>query len=259
MHVSTVGETGVEAPSRGAGGAEEGEPSGMKGPTATMAPTARGAFVLGLVCALLGVLWADSGARAQSGRFTAEERRRLVAGELVRRATTRTEHGSRYIGGTSWQRVRAPQSEVWSALLDIRQYPRLIPGVVEARLVEARLVEDRAVPDRAVADRGSDRVIFLRHRYSFIHAAYFAKMHIDEGSHTVRFELDRSRPHDVEDGRGFITVAPYRGRESIVTWGVLADVGAGLITGVLAPLLHDWILRVPWCVRGHFESDRPGC
>jgi carbon monoxide dehydrogenase subunit G len=141
-------------------------------------------------------------------------------------------------------RVHAARDDVWRAVLDIRNYPRLIPGVVEARMVE---------------DDGDDRVIFLRHRYSFVHAAYFAKIHVDEPSHILRFELDRSRPRDVGGGRGFLSVASYRGTDSIVTWGVLADAGGGLLSGVFAPLLQDWILRVPWCVRGRLEAGRPGC
>lgn len=215
----------------------------MTGRSTTTGTGARALLVLGLLSALLAGL-AVPVSRAQPGSFTPEERRRLLAGELVRRSITRTERGARYFGGTSWERVRAPSDEVWRTVLDIRHYPRLIPGVVEARVVQ---------------DDGSDRLVFLRHRYSFIHAAYFVRMHIDQASHTVRFELDRSRPHDVEDGRGFLSVAPFRGDESIVTWGVLADVGSGLVTGMLEPLLYDWILRVPWCVRGKIEAGQPGC
>ena len=101
--------------------------------------------------------------------------------------------------------------------------------------------------------------IFLRHSYSFVHASYYARVRIQRDDHTIRFDLDRSRPHDIRDGRGFITLDRYGDDETIVTWGVMADVGSGILTGVFAPVIHDWILRVPWCVRGRMEPGQGTC
>lgn len=182
-------------------------------------------------------------AQPAAAPFTAEERRRLRAGELVERPTTRTEDGFHYVGGTSWQRVRAPRDEVWRAVLDVDRYPRLLPGVDRARL----------------ARDGSDRrILHLRHRYAFVTASYYAIQRIDRAEHTLHFELDRSRPHDIRAGHGFLRVHAYRGG-SIVTWGVMADVGSGLLTGILEPIFRRWILAVPTCVRGALEPDQPAC
>lgn len=199
-----------------------------------------------LVLPLLSLIALASSALAQErgAPFTPEERSRLLAGELVRRPDARREGNGRYIGGTSWQRVRAPREEVWRVIEDVRNYPRLIPGVDTARVVE---------------DRGDERVIFLRHSYSFVHASYYARVRIQRDDHTIRFDLDRSRPHDIRDGRGFITLDRYGDDETIVTWGVMADVGSGILTGVFAPVIHDWILRVPWCVRGRIEPGQGTC
>ncbi len=173
--------------------------------------------------------------------FTEEERQRLLAGELVRRPDARREGNFSYIGGTSWMRVAAPREQVWEVIDDVSRYPRLIPGVSDARVVE---------------ELGSRRVIYLRHTYSFVSAAYHASVRSDRRRWTLTFELDPTRPHDVRDGRGFITLDRYGRGETIVTWGVMADVGSGIITGVFAPVIHDWILKVPWCVRGELEPSR---
>lgn len=173
--------------------------------------------------------------------FTREERERLLGRELVRRPDARREGGYSYIGGTSWIRIAAPRQRVWEVVNDVRRYPRLIPGVSEARLVE---------------ERGDRRVVHVRHTYSFVSAAYHASVQVDRRRWTLTFELDRTRPHDVRDGRGFITLDRYGRGETIVTWGVMADVGSGILTGVFAPVIHDWILRVPWCVRGELEPHR---
>jgi ribosome-associated toxin RatA of RatAB toxin-antitoxin module len=141
-------------------------------------------------------------------------------------------------------RVRAPRDRVFEEVLDVRAYPRLIPGVVEARLVED-------TPER--------RVVYLRHQLAIVSAAYHAVVRVDRPAHTVRFDLDRTRPADVRAGRGFVSVTPYRGTESIVTWGVMADPGSAILRGVFGGVIQDWILKVPWCVRGRLEPGQPGC
>jgi carbon monoxide dehydrogenase subunit G len=193
--------------------------------------------------ALAPVLAGGAAAQRADAPFSAEERRRLVAGELVQRPIARTEGRFHFIGGTSWQRVDAPPARVWRAINDVSNYPVLIPGVEEARLE---------------AEGEERRVVYLRHRYAMVGAAYYVLVRADPAHRTLHFDLDRSRPHDVRAGRGFLTVDPYRGG-SIVTWGVMADVGGGLLTGIFGPLLREWILRVPSCVRGHLHPDEPAC
>ncbi|MCA9610615.1 MAG: SRPBCC family protein [Myxococcales bacterium] len=197
----------------------------------------------GLVLAVGCLAWS---AAAQEGEaeFSSDERRALRGGELVRRPVQRQEGPFHYLGGTSYIRVRAPQERVFAEVLDIRAYPRLIPGVVEARVIE---------------EEGDRRVIYLRHQLAFVSAAYHAVVRINREAHTVRFDLDRSRPHDVRAGRGFIAVHPYRRTESIVTWGVMADPGSAVLRGVFGGVIQDWILKVPWCVQTRVEDGPSGC
>lgn len=198
-----------------------------------------------LLCVLaLGLMASAALAQDRGAPFTPGERARLLAGELVRRPDARREGSGRYIGGTSWQRVRAPREAVWQVINDVRNYPRLIPGVDRAEVVE---------------DRDGQRVVSVRHSYSFVSASYSARVRADAGAHTLYFELDPTRPHDIRDGRGFITLDRYGEDETIVTWGVMADVGSGILTGVFAPVIHDWILKVPWCVRGRMERGQGSC
>lgn len=206
----------------------------------------RRSVVVALLAAALALCSAALAQDRPSGSapFTPEERARLRAGELVRRPATRREGNGTYVGGTSWQRVAAPRERVWQVITDVRNYPRLIPAVDRAEIVE---------------DHGTRRVLYLRHAYSFVHASYHARVRIERSSFTIRFELDRNRPHDVRDGRGFIALHRYGRNETMVTWGVMADVGSGIVATVFAPVIHDWILRVPFCVQRHVERRRPGC
>jgi len=184
-----------------------------------------------------------AGAVAQD-EFSAEERDRLVAGELVRREVARREGPFSYVGGTSYQYVRAPLDEVWRTVLDTSAYPRLIPSLQEASVVQ---------------ESEAERVVHMQHRYSIASAEYYARVRIEEDLHRVRFDLDRSRPHDLRAGRGFLTLSPYRDG-TIVTWGALADLGSGMIQNVFGSVLNDWMLRVPRCVRDAVEPGRhPSC
>jgi carbon monoxide dehydrogenase subunit G len=199
----------------------------------------RGGVALVLSLALAAIAVAQQG----EAEFTAQERTRLIAGELVRRPAQRREGTVSYIGGTSFMRVDAPPERIWEEIVDAGNYTELIPGVEEARWVEGHGEGDR-------------RVIYLRHAYAFVTIGYHANVRLDHDAYTIRFDLDRTRPRDIQDGRGYITIAPYRrGRESIVTWGVLADVGGGIVTGVFAPVIYDWILRVPYCIRNHMAGE----
>ena len=44
-----------------------------------------------------------------------------------------------------------------------------------------------------------------------------------------------------------------------MTWGVMADPGSSILRGVFGGVITDWILKVPWCVRGRLEPGQPGC
>lgn len=199
---------------------------------------------VGLVCALTALAAVGAGAQDDDARpFTRSERHRLRAGELVARHTTRRDGPFHYIGGTSWQRVRAPISEVWETVLDVDSYPRLIPSLDNAEVLQ---------------DRGGTRLMRMEHRYSMARASYFARVEVDHERHTLRFELDRSRPHDLRAGRGFLSLSEYQG-DTIVTWGALADMGGGMVMEVFGPMVRDWVLRVPRCVRDSIEIPGGGC
>jgi len=129
-------------------------------------------------------------------------------------------------------------------VLDTSAYPRLIPSLQEASVVQ---------------ESDAERVVHMQHRYSIASAEYYARVRIEEDLHRVRFDLDRSRPHDLRAGRGFLTLSPYRDG-TIVTWGALADLGSGMIQNVFGSVLNDWMLRVPRCVRDAVEPGRhPSC
>src|SRR5688500_4032855 len=85
---------------------------------------------------LLVLAGAVPAAAQDTSEFSADERRRLLAGELVRRNISRREGDNDLFGGASWQLVRAPIERVWEVVNDPAVYPRLIPSLSEARVVQ---------------------------------------------------------------------------------------------------------------------------
>ena len=138
-------------------------------------------------------------------------------------------------------RVRAPIDAVWPTVLDPSMYPRLIPSLDRTRVVERD---------------GDNSVLFMHHSYAIAETEYYMRVSVEEAEHTVRFRLDRSRAHgSIREGRGFIALRSYRGG-TIVSWGMLADVGAGMVMRVFGPFLNEWLLLPPRCIRDEIEPGR---
>lgn len=176
--------------------------------------------------------------------FTDEERRALLAGELVRRDLSRRDGDFQLYGGASWQRVRAPIECVWALATDPDSLTDLIPSLDEARVLEEH--------DRA-------RIVYMHHSFGIGDTAYHVRMELDDAAHTLRFRLDRSRAHQIREGRGYLTLTPYRG-DTIVEWGMLVDPGGGLVGQIFGPMLDEWLLLPPRCVRDALEPGRtPSC
>lgn len=196
-----------------------------------------------LACAALLASTSLPLAHAQrSGGFDADERRALIGGALVRRDLSRREGGRRVYGGASWQRVEASPARVWQRATEITVLTQVIPSLDEARLVE---------------EQDDTRVVYLHHSYGIAGTAYHLRMHLDHTARALTFELDTSRPHDITAGRGHMRVTPYRGG-SIVEWGMLVDPGDGLVMELFGPMLGEWLLLPPRCLRDDL-AGAPTC
>lgn len=198
---------------------------------------------LGTVTAALGCIVLLAGvARAQeTDGFTADERQRLDRGELVVRPVTRRRGSLRLIGGSSWQVVERSVSETWRALCDPRSYRSMLPAAQEARVV---------------AHRPGERVVRVTHAAGFVSASYHLRMQYDHDRHDIAFRLDEGRPNDLRAAWGFIAVGPYRDdpERALVSYGVMADVGGGVLGGIMRGAIHDWMLRVPSTIRGYLHG-----
>jgi hypothetical protein len=143
------------------------------------------------------------------------------------------------MGGVSFQVVDAEPESVYGALEDARQWRRMLPEVVESREV-----------DRSA----SSRTIFLRHESGPARVSYYLTARYQDSTRDVVFMLDDRRDNDIRAAWGFISVREWSDDQTIITYGVMADVGVGVLAGLVRGAVHEWILKVPWTIKQHLEA-----
>jgi hypothetical protein len=204
-------------------------------------PTAMSS-VLAVLLASASLPGAAPPARAEAGaEFSEAERNSLQAGRLVTRRRTERQGSTIHFGGTSFQTIERPLHEVWRAVRNPSMYRELLPNVHAIQVVERS---------------ADDAVVRFEHTYGPIRAGYHLRLTFSERSTDVSFVLDTSRPNDVRSARGFLTLSPWPNdpNRTLVSWGILAGVDDGFVSGLVRPQLHDWMLRVPTTMRRFLQG-----
>ncbi|MDB4972827.1 MAG: hypothetical protein JWN48_1168 [Myxococcaceae bacterium] len=173
--------------------------------------------------------------------FSAEERKRLVAGQLVTRPVSERRGDLRLIGGSAWQIIKAPPDAVFRALLDTNSYPKLLPTVSSASLVSEALTQRR---------------VKLEHKRGPLGISYRLALTIDAARRDINFKLNDKLDSGMRAAWGYFAVTPYGESQSLLSYGIMADPGDGLIVGIVRGVIHEWMLKVPAQVRRHVESAR---
>jgi carbon monoxide dehydrogenase subunit G len=172
--------------------------------------------------------------------LSSEDHAKLARGELVTRRTSERRGPFNLIGGTSWQVIAAAPSTVWRALHDLDEFDEMLPGASRAR---------------QTFNRGTDRGVRVQHGNGAIDVSYHLRLNYIEASHVVMFRLDDRHPSAFRAGWGFIKVQSYSRGRTLVSFGILADVGDGIIAGALRPKVHRWMLRVPRTMKQYLEGE----
>jgi hypothetical protein len=163
----------------------------------------------------------------------------LMSGRTVSRKVRFSRgRGSAYVGGVSYQVVKASPGEVLKALSDVRALPHALPRTHRAELVSR-------------AGR-SARVELTQGKAPFL-AKY--TVHLEQGhdGETIKFWLDPTRPHDVRDVWGYFRVTSFGDGKSLVTVAVALDLGPGLARMLFEDGVERIILRAPDKIRAFVE------
>ncbi len=173
-----------------------------------------------------------------------EDAARLAAGESVSYPQTFYRHGRRYIGGVTYTIVDASATELTALLADPSAYRQVLPLARDARLV------GKAGDDKL------DRLVEITQGTSVVQASYTLRMRPDDDQQRVRFWLDRSRPHGIDDAWGYFraTPLPDAGDGSprvLLAYGILVDLGPGIIRDFFEARIQASLLSVPTRLRAY--------
>lgn len=173
---------------------------------------------------------------ARADSLSPDEASRLDRRETVIREQTLERGERRYIGGITYTVVDASAAEVGNLLDDVESLRRVLPRTKRARVV---------------GTSGGDQLLELVQGNAVMEAEY--TLRIRRGQREVRFWLDPSRPHGIDDAWGFFRYEPFiapSGEERVLlTYGVLVDMGPGIVRDLFEERVRAALLSVPQLVR----------
>lgn len=122
----------------------------------------------------------------------AREVGRLERGETVTRPETVSRGDRHYVGGVTYTVLDGTKADLDALVDDVASWNKVLPMTRRARLVDTQ---------------GSDRFVELSQGNAIVSASYTLRLR-REGN-LVKFWLDPSRPHDIDDAWGFFRFQPF--------------------------------------------------
>jgi hypothetical protein len=196
------------------------------------------------ILSLLACLLLATGASAQpvASRLQDDETARLLRGETITREQTIARGDTRYVGGITYTLVDATPDEIDALLADMHAYQKVLPRTKQARLV---------------GQNGPDAFIELHQGNSFLDASY--TLRVRHGNNEARFWLDATKPHAIVDAWGFFryeAVTDASGAPKVLlTYGVLVDLGPGLVRELFEDQIKDALLSVPHRLQAYVTEN----
>jgi hypothetical protein len=174
-----------------------------------------------------------SSAPARADALSGAEADRLIHGQTVSRRQETRLGMRRYVGGVTYAIVDWAPDDVTSLLYDLRLWHRFIPKAREVRRLSAA---------------GGDPRVEISHGTPLISVKY--SMRVKREGRAVRFWMDPTMPHDIEDIWGFFRLAPLPNGRTLITFGILIDLGDGMLRDLFENLVRELaVVEIPNNVR----------
>lgn len=175
----------------------------------------------------------------------------LRSGGTVVREQTVEDDDHRYVGGVTYTVVEASPEELSATFDDVDAYLQLLPKTRSAVKVKGP---------------GEGTFIELSQGNNVVSASYTIQVRRYPREHTVRFWLEPSLPHAIDDAWGYFRTEALPpsadgAPRTLLTYAVLVDVGAGLVRTLYEERLRTAMLGVPQLVRQYVQRSyraKPG-
>lgn len=200
--------------------------------------------ILTTTIALLSIVVVSFGAPSRSfssnDQLTTEDKKSLAAGELVTKHKNEQRGAYKLIGGQSWQIVDVPADVAWEALANLTGYKNFIPLVTESDIAH---------------QSGGEADLAIRQEWGPIDVSYVLQTTLEPERRSMVFRVDHSKAHDIRAGWGFMRIRPYKGNQSLVSFGALVDIGDGVFVSIIRPAVRKDLLRIPFYFKRHVEAE----
>jgi carbon monoxide dehydrogenase subunit G len=186
---------------------------------------------------------ADEKPPLSPGGLTPEQNQRLLAGGRIEELMELDRQGQHYVGGVSYTLVRAEPRQVFDVLNQLATLSQVLPSTRSTRII----------------DRAGNRVrVELEQGNSVVSTTFtvFFQLEPPEARnepHVVRFWLDPSQPHSIDDAWGFFRASRYDAEHSLVSVGALVNLGPGVIRMLFEQRIQRAIMRMPKRIRDTVE------
>jgi hypothetical protein len=186
---------------------------------------------------------ADDKPPLEPGGLTSEQHETLRGGGRIEELLELDRQGKRYVGGVSYALVRAEPRQVFDVLNQLHTLSDILPQTRNTRVI----------------DRSGNRVrVELEQGNSMVSTTFtvFFQLEPPEGRddpHVVRFWLDPSEPHSIDDAWGFFRATRYDAQHSLVSVGALVNLGPGVIRMLFEQRIQRSILRMAKRIRDTVE------
>jgi hypothetical protein len=169
-----------------------------------------------------------AGVPARADALNADEADKLLHGDCVARAQELRRGLRRYVGGVAYKIIDAPPEDLAALLDDVDQWGLFLPKTRDAHRV-------------GVMDH--DPLVRITHGSALVQVGYTLRVHRQGDS--VRFWMVSARPHDIEDVWGFIRAEPIGYGRTLVSYGILIDMGEGILRDMFEDRVLELALEVP--------------
>jgi hypothetical protein len=157
--------------------------------------------------------------------LTQGEIERLARGELVVQPLSNSRQDS-VVAGISYALINAPPDRVWAALQDIPSWPSIFPNTFEAR---------------TVAVQGDARAARISLGNRFVTFNFYLTVTFNKDKWETFFVLNKKKPHDIRECRGFARLVPQPGGRTLVVFSSLAEFPFAGLIGLMGPKVIGWI------------------
>jgi hypothetical protein len=169
--------------------------------------------------------------------LSARDLEAVSADRLVVKHSVLFRGGRKYVGGVSFQTVRAPPELVLDTIFSTQAALEWMPQTLSAR---------------AVGGSGDDLTVRFEQGEEPFVATH--TLHIWRDDLAIRWQLDPRHPHDIADVWGFLSATPFDAERSLLTLGILLDLGDGVVRAFAEPDIQRTVLGTPETIKTYVEA-----